>query len=256
MKLSNCYPSLCGKTVFISGGGSGIGACLVKAFAQQGANVAFVDILDEQSKALVTNVQKEVPGANVKHFLGDLVDVVSLQTIITEVQHTLGKISVLINSAASDTRHPIEDVTPEYWDSRMNINLKHYFFAIQAVQQQMMNIGGGSIINLGSMCWHDSQSGMPAYSAAKAGVEGLTRGLAKDLGKNKIRINTITPGWVMTDRQLTHWVNENTEKKIAESQCLKEYVMPSDIAAMALFLASDDSKHCTAQNFIVDGGWI
>lgn len=256
MNLSNCYPSLSGKTVFITGGGSGIGACLVKSFAQQGANVAFVDILEEQSKDLVANIQEEVPNAKVNFFLGDLVDVVSLQTIITKVEQQMGNISVLINSAASDTRHSIEAVTPEYWDSRMNINLKHYFFAIQAVQQQMNNIGGGSIINMGSMCWHDSQRGMPAYSAAKAGVEGLTRGLAKDLGQHKIRINTITPGWVMTDRQLTHWVNENTEKKIAESQCLKEYVMPLDIAAMALFLASDDSKHCTAQNFIVDGGWI
>lgn len=256
MNLSNCYPSLSGKTVFITGGGSGIGACLVKSFAQQGANVAFVDILEEQSKALVANIQEEVSNAKVKHFLGDLVDVVSLQTIITKVEQQMGNISVLINSAASDTRHSIEAVTPDYWDNRMNINLKHYFFAIQAVQQQMKNIGGGSIINMGSMCWHDSQRGMPAYSAAKAGVEGLTRGLAKDLGQHKIRINTITPGWVMTDRQLTHWVNENTEKKIAESQCLKEYVMPLDIAAMALFLASDDSKHCTAQNFIVDGGWI
>lgn len=256
MNLSNRYPSLCGKTIFISGGASGIGACLVESFAQQGAKVAFVDILEAESNALVDKLELEIPDANVTYFSCDLVDVLSLQNIINQVEQQIGSISVLINSAASDTRHNIKDVSPDYWDNRMNINLKHYFFSIQAVQQQMINLGGGSIINMGSMCWHDSQSGMPGYSAAKAGVEGLTRGLAKDLGQDKIRINTITPGWVMTDRQLTHWVNENTEKKIAESQCLKEYVMPADIAAMALFLASDDSKHCTAQNFIVDGGWI
>ncbi|MGL1959366.1 MAG: SDR family oxidoreductase [Colwellia sp.] len=255
MNLTNRYPSLCGKTIFISGGGSGIGACLVEAFALQGARIAFVDVLKNESTILVNKLKQQAPDAEVKYYCCDLVDVKALQAVIHQVENELGSISVLINSAASDTRHNISEVTPEYWDSRMDINLKHYFFAIQAVQKQMKNTGG-AIINMGSMCWHDSQAGMPAYSAAKAGVEGLTRGLAKDLGQDKIRINTITPGWVMTDRQLTHWVNENTEKKIAESQCLKDYVMPADIASMALFLASDDSKHCTAQNFIVDGGWI
>lgn len=256
MALSNRYPSICGKTVFISGGGSGIGALLVESFAQQGAKVAFVDILADESKALIKKLALEIPDLNVQYFECDLCDVVLLQEIIAKVETVMGSISVLINSAASDTRHSLHNVTPEYWDSRMNINLKHFFFSIQAVQKQMITHGGGSIINMGSMCWHDCQSGMVGYSAAKAGVVGLTRGLAKDLGRDKIRINTITPGWVMTDRQLSHWVNENTEKKIAESQCLKDYVMPEDIAAMALFLASDDSKHCTAQDFVVDGGWI
>lgn len=256
MSLSNHYPSLCGKTVFISGGGSGIGACLVESFALQGAKVAFVDILTEQSNALVNKLTQEIPDATVKYYACDLVDVVALQHTIASVKQQLGSISVLINSAASDSRHAIKEVTPEYWDSRMNINLRHYFFAIQAVQQQMKALGGGSIINMGSMSWHDCQGGMVGYAAAKAGVVGLTRGLAKDLGEDKIRINTVTPGWVMTQRQLSHWVNENTEKKIADNQCLKDYVMPADIAAMVLFLASDDSKRCTAQDFIVDGGWI
>jgi len=256
MNLTNRYPSLNGKTVFISGGASGIGASFVEAFALQGANIAFVDVLTDEAIALVAKIKQQRSDVEVKYYYCDLVDISSLKAVFTQVELELGSISILINSAASDTRHRIEEVTPQYWDNRMNINLKHYFFAIQAVQQQMKKAGGGAIINMGSMCWHDSQSGMPGYSAAKAGVEGLTRGLAKDLGQDKIRINTITPGWVMTDRQLSHWVNENTEKKIAESQCLKDYVMPADIASMALFLASDDSKHCTAQNFIVDGGWI
>lgn len=256
MNLSNRYPSLCSKNIFISGGGSGIGACLVEAFALQGANVCFVDILVEESKSLVERLTNEISDAKIQYYFCDLVDVDSLQKIITAIEQELGAISVLINSAASDTRHELHEVTSQYWDSRININLKHYFFAIQAVQQQMIKNGGGSIINMGSMSWHDCQGGMPGYTAAKAGVVGLTRGLAKDLGRDKIRINTITPGWVMTDRQLNHWVNENTAKKIAQTQCLKEYVMPADIAAMALFLASDDSKHCTAQDFIVDGGWI
>ncbi|MBV1908418.1 MAG: SDR family oxidoreductase [Kangiellaceae bacterium] len=256
MKLSNRYPSLKNKTVFISGGGSGIGAHLVESFARQGAKIAFVDILKDESIALVKRLELAIPNSIIRYFECDLFNIDLLQKIIAEVALQLGSISVLVNNAASDTRHNIKNITPDYWDDRMNINLKHYFFAIQAVQQQMISMGNGSIINMGSMCWHECQSGMPGYSAAKAGVVGLTRGLAKDLGQHKIRINTITPGWVMTDRQLSHWVNENTEKKIAENQCLKDYVMPEDIAAMALFLASDDSRHCTAQDFIVDGGWI
>lgn len=256
MNLSNRYPSLCGKTVFISGGGSGIGACFVESFALQGANVAFVDILEEESIALVDKLQKKIPDVKINYFLCDVSDVLLLQSIIAKVEKVMGSISVLVNSAASDTRHNIEDVTPEYWDNRISINLKHYFFAIQAVQKQMKNSGGGSIINMGSMSWHVCQNGIAAYTAAKSGVVGLTRGLAKDLGKDKIRINTVTPGWVMTERQLNHWVNDNIERKIADNQCLKEYVMPADIAAMVLFLASNDSKHCTAQDFIVDAGWI
>ena len=256
MKLSNQYPSLHQKTVFISGGGTGIGAVMVEAFLQQGAHVAFVDILEAESCQLVSVLTEKYADASVKFYHCDLVDIEALKQVILKVEQDLGAIGVLINNAACDQRHKIDDVTPEYWDSVMNTNLKHYFFAVQAVRPQMRQLGGGSVINLGSMSWHNCQSGMPGYTAAKAGAMGLTRGLAADLGKDHIRINTLTPGWVMTKRQLTHWVDQNTAKYIEDNQCIKDYVMPEDIAAMALFLASDDSKICTAQNFIVDGGWI
>lgn len=256
MKLSNQHPSLTGKTVFITGGATGIGACFVEAFLQQGAKVAFVDILDNESKQLLDYIRKQYADAELKYYHCDLVDIPLLQKIIAQVEQDLGAISVLINNAACDERHKVEEVTSEYWDHCINTNLKHYFFAAQAVRSQMAKLGGGSIINLGSMSWHNCQGGMAGYTASKAGVMGLTRGLAADLGKEHIRINTLTPGWVMTKRQLTHWVDRNTAKYIEDNQCIKDYVMPEDIAAMALFLASDDSKLCTAQNFIVDGGWI
>ncbi|TKB43825.1 SDR family NAD(P)-dependent oxidoreductase [Thalassotalea mangrovi] len=256
MALTNRYPSLSGKNVLITGGGTGIGACLVEAFAEQGARVCFIDILAEPSTKLVDRLNQEFPDARVKFYQADLLDISKLRQVIKDIDENFGGVSILVNNAASDTRHHVQEITPEYWDERINTNLRHYFFAIQAIQPQMQKLGGGSIINMGSMCWHDCHEGLAGYSAAKAGVVGLTRGLAKDLGKDKIRINTITPGWVMTERQLSHWINENTMKKIEENQCIKDYVMPEDIAAMALFLASEDSKHCTAQDFIVDGGWI
>ncbi|MCE9678517.1 SDR family oxidoreductase [Shewanella sp. AS1] len=256
MKLGNKYPSLLGKTVFITGGGTSIGACFVEAFLQQGAKVAFVDILEQESQLLVEQLSEQYPQAQVKYYHCDLLNIKALQAVIEQAGNELGAISVLINNAACDQRHKIEDVTPDFWDHCLDTNLKHYFFASQAVRLQMQKIGGGSIINLGSMSWHNNQGGMAGYTAAKAGVMGLTRGLAADLGKDKIRINTLTPGWVMTKRQLTHWVDQNTAKYIEDNQCIKDYVMPEDIAAMALFLASDDSKLCTSQNFIVDGGWI
>jgi len=260
MTLSNNYPSLRDKTVFISGGGSGIGACLVEAFYRQGAKVAFVDILEAESQALVSQLQA-LPDDSLQHgalrfYHCDLTDITRLKQVIGQTEQDLGAIAVLINNAASDTRHHFLDVTEEYWDQRMQINLRHQFFAIQAVYPQMKQLGGGSIINLGSMSWYESQGGMPGYTSAKAAVLGLTRGLARDLGPDKIRVNTLTPGWVMTERQLTHWVTVETAKDIEKNQCLKDSVMPEDVAAMALFLASDDSKLCTAQNFIVDGGWI
>ncbi|MCH1931167.1 SDR family oxidoreductase [Shewanella sp. A25] len=256
MKLTNQYPSLQGKTIFISGGGTGIGACMVRAFIEQGAKVAFVDILMEESAQLVSDLAQIHGDGCVKFYPCNLVDIAALKSVVAQVEQDLGSISVLINNAACDQRHTIDEVTPEYWDQCINTNLKHYFFAVQAVRPQMQKLGGGSVINMGSMSWHNRQGGMPGYTASKAGAMGLTRGLASDLGKDKIRINTLTPGWVMTKRQLTHWVDQDTAKHIEHNQCIKEYVMPEDIAAMALFLAADDSRLCTAQNFIVDGGWI
>ncbi|WP_346839542.1 SDR family oxidoreductase [Microbulbifer sp. SAOS-129_SWC] len=258
MKLTNQYPSLKGKTVFVSGGGSGIGASLVEAFFQQGASVAFVDIQREPSEALVARLRDEYPqtGAQVNFYHCDLTDIDSLRATIANAARELGPIAVLVNNAANDLRHDFRDVTPEDWDRYTAVNMRHQFFAAQAVYPFMQQLGGGSIINFGSMSWHAAQGGMPGYTSSKAAIEGLTRGLARDMGPDRIRVNTLVPGWVMTEKQLTHWVNEDTQAEIERSQCLNDRLMPESIAAMTLFLASDDSRMCTAQNFIVDGGWI
>lgn len=256
MQLSNQYPSLNGKVVFITGGGSGIGASLVEAFCRQGAIVAFVDILEAESRALVDRLNGEL-GRPLAHFYPcNIIDVAALKGVIAAVGQTLGNIGVLVNNAASDSRHDFREVTPEYWDERLNINLRPQFFAAQAVYPQMQALGGGAIINFGSMSWHEGQGGMPGYTSAKSAVLGLTRGLARDMGADNIRVNTLTPGWVMTERQLKLWVTEETKQDIEKNQCIKTPLMPHNIAAMALFLASDDSSMCTAQDFVVDGGWI
>lgn len=256
MTLSNQYPSLKNKVVFITGGASGIGAALVEAFCQQGARVAFVDILADEAAALVHRIG-EIPGATAPHFFPcDITRTEDLQNVLQAVGEQLGPVTALLNNAASDTRHDFRTIDEEYWNSRINVNLRHAFFAIQAVYPGMKAAGGGSVINFGSMSWYECQGNMTGYTTAKAALEGMTRGLARDLGQDNIRINTLIPGWVMTERQLRDWVNEDTLKDIQRSQCLKTPLMPDDICAMALFLASDDSKMCTAQNFIVDGGWI
>ncbi|WP_250464699.1 SDR family NAD(P)-dependent oxidoreductase [Microbulbifer litoralis] len=259
MNLTNQYPSLNGKTVFVSGGGSGIGASLVEAFFQQGAKVAFLDIQRETSEALVERLRSEKPqdsAAQVNFYQCDLTDIDSLRATIARAAEELGPISVLVNNAANDLRHDFRDVTPEEWDRHTAVNMRHQFFAAQAVYPYMKEQGAGSIINFGSMSWHAAQGGMPGYTSSKAAIEGLTRGLARDMGPDRIRVNTLVPGWVMTEKQLTHWVTEDTQKDIERNQCLNDRLMPESIAAMALFLASDDSAMCTAQNFIVDGGWI
>lgn len=257
MTLSNQYPSLKGKSVFISGGGSGIGASLVEAFYRQGARVAFVDIQQQVSQELVERLRGEAgSGGSVHFFPCDLLDIEKLQQVIARVAEEIGPISVLVNNAANDTRHDFRDVTPEQWDQSIAVNMRHQFFAAQAVYPQMKQQGGGSIINLGSMSWHAGQGGMPGYTSSKAAIEGLTRGLARDMGPDSIRVNTLIPGWVMTEKQLRERVDAETAQEIDRSQSLKERLMPESIAAMALFLASDDSRMCTAQNFIVDGGWI
>ena len=256
MQLSNVYPSLKDKVVFISGGASGIGAALVEAFCRQGAKVAFVDILENEAAQLNKRLQAATNCTVPKFYPCNLIDVGKLQRIIAQVETDIGPVSVLINNAADDTRHDFTQVTAEYWDERIAVNLRHAFFAIQAVYPQMKRLGGGSIINFGSMSWYECQGNMTGYTTSKGGIEGMTRGLARDLGPDRIRINTLVPGWVMTEKQLKHRVTASTRAEIESSQCLKDPLMPQDIAAMALFLASDDSRMCTAQNFIVDGGWI
>lgn len=244
------FPSLRGKRVFITGGGSGIGACLVQAFAAQGARVAFVDIDEQASAALV---QKTLPAPWWQPC--DVRNVPALQSAIRAAATALGDFHVLVNNVANDDRHQTADVTPDYWDDRMAVNQRPAFFAIQAVLPGMQTLGGGSIINVGSTGWQAKSSGYPAYATAKSSVMGLTRGLAKELGAHRIRINVVSPGWVMTERQRRLWAAPDMDQEVARLQCLPDPIQPHDIAGLVLFLASDDARACTAQEFIVDGGW-
>jgi NAD(P)-dependent dehydrogenase (short-subunit alcohol dehydrogenase family) len=248
------YPSLRGRVVFISGGATGIGASLVEHFAQQGAQVAFVDLQEAAGRDLAERLAAE--GATRPFFQAcDLRDIPALQAAIATVHDHLGPITVLLNNAAHDERHRLEDVTVAYWEDRMQVNLRHQFFAAQAVAPMMREAGRGSIVNMGSVSWHVGQGGMPAYTTAKAGIEGLTRGLARDLGPDRIRVNCIIPGWIMTKRQLDLWLTAEAERELMQSQCLKEKVFPADVARMALWLAAEDSRMCTSQTWVVDAGW-
>jgi NAD(P)-dependent dehydrogenase (short-subunit alcohol dehydrogenase family) len=248
------YPSLQGRVVFISGGATGIGASLVEHFARQEAQVAFVDRQEAAGRALADALAAE--GHPPPLFLPlDLRDIPALQQAVTTVGERLGPVSVLVNNAAHDERHRIEDVTVEFWEDRMQVNLRHQFFAVQAVLPMMRAAGSGSIINMGSVSWHIGQGGMPAYTTAKAGIEGLTRGLARDLGPDRIRVNCIIPGWIMTQRQIELWLTPEAERDLMQAQCLKEKVFPADVARMALWLAAEDSRLCTSQTWVVDAGW-
>jgi D-xylose 1-dehydrogenase len=249
------YPSLSGRVVLVTGGASGIGAAHVENFCRQGAKTAFLDIDAAAAEALV---QKIAAAGSAKPVFRrvDLVDIAALKEAIREVAQTLGPITVLVNNAANDQRHRVADVTVEYWDDRLNVNLRHQFFAAQAVWPIMREAGGGSIINFGSVSWHRKTGGMPAYTTAKAGVEGLTRGLARDFGPDRIRVNCVIPGWIMTERQLTLWLTPEAEVDLIRTQCLKEKVYPQDVANLVLWLGSDDSRMCSGQNFVIDGGLI
>jgi D-xylose 1-dehydrogenase len=248
------YAGLAGKTVFITGGGSGIGAAFTRGFAEQGARVGFVDIAEGASRALVGEIQKETGTAPV-FIRCDLRDVSALQTAIERVRVELGDISVLINNAGNDDRHALEQVTPAYWDERIAVNLRHMFFAVQTVTPQMKRLGGGAIINLGSIIWRLKQTDAPVYSVTKASITGLTGMLAREFGPYGIRVNTISPGAIWTQRQIKLWYTPEYEKAVMDGQCLKKRILPEDIANMAMFLASDAGDKCTAQEFIVDAGW-
>jgi NAD(P)-dependent dehydrogenase (short-subunit alcohol dehydrogenase family) len=246
------YPSLAGKKVIISGGGSGIGEGIVEAFVRQGAAVAFVDVLDDASEALIARL---ADAAIEPIYLNcDITDCADYGAKITKLIGRLGGCDVLVNNAANDDRHKVEDVTPEYWDDRMAVNLKHQFFAAKAVIPAMKAAGGGSIVNLGSISWHLGLEDLAIYQTAKAAIEGLTRSLARELGRDGIRVNAIIPGNVQTPRQMK-WYTPEGEAEIVAAQCLDGRIQPADIAAMALFLASDDSRFCTSHNYWVDAGW-
>ena len=246
------YPSLAGRKVIVSGGASGIGEGIVEGFVRQGSAVAFVDVLDEASDALMKRLA-DAPVPQVFVYC-DIRDSVDYAGKIGRLVDRLGGCDVLVNNAANDDRHSIEQITPEYWDERMAVNLKHQFFAAKAVVPAMKAAGGGSIVNLGSISWHLGLEDLTLYQIAKAGIEGLTRSLARELGRDGIRVNTIVPGNVQTPRQM-RWYTPEGEAEIVAAQCLDGRIQPADIAAMAMFLASDDARYCTAHNYWVDAGW-
>jgi NAD(P)-dependent dehydrogenase (short-subunit alcohol dehydrogenase family) len=247
------YPSLKERTVLVTGGGSGIGEAVVRQFVGQGARVGFIDVNVEASKQLLASLPAQA-GVHFEH--ADLRDIGALRRAVAGVREALGPITILVNNAARDDRHAIEDVTPEFWDERIAVNLKHQFFAAQAVSPDMTKAGGGSIVNMGSVSWVIGQGNMPCYTTAKSAVQGLTRALARDLGPNNIRVNSILPGWIMTQRQQDLWLTAEGEAELMLRQCLKRKLMPDEIARAVLFFAADDSSACTNQNYIVDGGWV
>jgi NAD(P)-dependent dehydrogenase (short-subunit alcohol dehydrogenase family) len=252
--LAAIYPDLEGKVVVVSGGGSGIGAEIVRRFASQKAKVCFLDIADEPSNALVSEL--EASGLHARFDRCDLTDVPALKEALARIADALGPVDILVNNAAHDERHPTEGVSEAYWDSRIAVNLKHQFFAAQAVLPGMRDKGAGAIINFGSVSWMIGQGGMAGYTASKSAVLGLTRSLARDYGPYGIRVNAIAPGWIMTERQLKLWVTPESEAEIYERQCLKRKLVPADIAKFTVFLASDEASGCTNQHYVVDGGWV
>jgi len=248
------YPSLRGRAAFVSGGASGLGAEFVGQLARQDARVAFIDLDLDRGKALEQELRDQ--GAEALFLECDVRDVAALQRAIARSAEELGPIRVLVNNAANDHRDKVAEMDEALWDDRIAVNVRHHFFAAQAVAQMMRDAGGGSVINLGSISAHIDLMDLPGYITAKAGVEGLTRTLAREYGPWYIRVNCLIPGWIMTEKQLTHWVTPEAEESILRNQCLPDKVYPDDVARLLLWLAADDSRACTAQRWIVDGGWM
>jgi len=248
------YPSLVERPVVVTGGADGIGSAAVENFARQGSRVAFIDINAEYAQATIRRCVE----AGVTHtpvfYEVDLRDIEALRSACTRAVEDLGGVTVLVNNAASDDRHTWEEMTVEYWDDRLNVNLRHYFFAIQALAPQMLDAELGSIVNVGSSSYMMQEDFFPGYAIAKSGVEGITRTLARTFGPRNVRVNTVLPGWVPTERQLTKWWSEEGEAGTMRDQALKKRIVPDEFVQMILFLAADDSGGCTAQQFMVDGG--
>lgn len=251
--MAATYSDLEGKVVLVTGGGSGIGESITREFAKQKSRVVFIDIAAEPSKALAESLQQA--GTPVHFEQCDLTSIPTLQCSLANIKAKLGPVQVLINNAAHDERHPTETVTEQIWDNRIAVNLKHQFFAAQGVLPDMKAAGGGSIVNLGSVSWMIGQGGMAAYTAAKSGVIGLTRSLARDYGQYNVRVNAVAPGWIMTQRQIDKWLTPESEKALLERQCLKRKLTPPEVAKFIVFLASEEASGCTAQHYVVDGGW-
>ncbi|MDB5540115.1 MAG: 3-oxoacyl-ACP reductase [Devosia sp.] len=247
------YPSLNGMPVIVSGGASGIGEGIVRAFAAQGSKVGFVDIAAEAGEKLAAELN--AAGASVQFTRCDITDIPAYQAAIKGFEAAHGPTLALVNNAANDQRHDIADITPEAWDERIAVNLKHAFFAAQAVAPGMVAAGRGSIINFGSVSWMVLSSQLTVYTAAKAAMHGMSRSMAREYGKHGVRANTLVPGWIMTERQLTLWATEEGLKALDAQQALKGRLYPEDIARMVLFLAADDSRMISGQDFVVDGGW-
>jgi NAD(P)-dependent dehydrogenase (short-subunit alcohol dehydrogenase family) len=241
------YPSLRGKRVLVTGGGSGIGAGLVEGFARQGSDVTFFDVAEDDARAVAA-----ATGARFERV--DLTDIAATQGAIRALVEQGAPFDVLVNNAANDDRHTLDQVTEAYWDERLNVNLKHHFFCAQAVVPGMRAKGGGAIVNLGSISWHLGLPELPLYQTAKAAIEGLTRSLARDLGPDNIRVTCVVPGNVRTARQLK-WYTPEGEAEIVDAQCLDGRLAPEDVAAMVLFLASDDARLVTGHEYFVDAGW-
>jgi D-xylose 1-dehydrogenase len=252
--MAAIYPDLAGKVVLVTGGASGIGAAIVRVFARQKSTVVLFDINEEAGMGL----SRELSGQGLAAYFQrvDLTDIPALRAGVADACKAHGPTVILINNAAHDERHPTEEVTPEYWDDRIAVNLKHQFFAAQAVLSGMKAVGQGVIINFGSTSWMVGQGGMAAYTASKSGVIGLTRSLARDYGLFNIRVNAIAPGWIMTERQIEKWLTPESEAELMRRQCLKRKLTPDELANFTVFLASDDASACTAQHYVVDGGWV
>ena len=249
---SNVYPSLAGKLVLVTGGGSGIGAALTEGFARQGARVVFLDVADDESRALEAELADLNPAPLYRRC--DLTDLSALQGAIAGMIQAHGPVDVLVNNAANDDRHTLDEVTPAYWDDRIAVNLRHLYFAAQAVTPGMKGQGRGVILNLGSISWHLGLPDLSLYETAKAGIEGMTRALARELGVHGVRVSCIVPGNVRTPRQMK-WYTPEGEAEIVAAQCLKGRVEPVDVAALAMFLASDDARFITGHEHFVDAGW-
>ena len=252
MTTSTRYPSLTDRVVFISGGGAGIGASLVEHFAAQGARVAFCDIDDIASESLIATLSTHKYAPRFDHC--DVRDIAAYQSLLAKIATEMGIIRVLINNAGNDQRHSLAELTPDMWDNAQALNLKHHVFAIQQVAPGMAAAGGGSIINLGSISWMRGRANLVGYTTAKAAISGLSRTLARELGEQNIRVNSLVPGAIVTERQQALWRNVDEDKKFIELQCLKFRLDASHVARTALFLAADDSIAITGQNIIVDAG--
>jgi NAD(P)-dependent dehydrogenase (short-subunit alcohol dehydrogenase family) len=249
------YPSLRGQVAFVSGGATGLGAEFVAQLAAQGVRVGFVDVQDDAGRALAEAVAGQGHPEPLYEPC-DVRDIATLQAAIATTGEQLGPVTVLVNNAANDERHSIETLSVDEWDDRLQVNLRHHFFATQAVVPMMRAAGHGSVINLGSISAHIDLMDLPVYITAKAGIEGLTRTLARELGPDGIRVNCILPGWIMTERQLANWINPEAEAAIERNQCLPHKLYPADVARLVLWLAAEDSRSCTAQRWVVDGGWM